>query len=103
MSGDPLEGALLDGRYRVETRIAAGGMSTVYRGLDERLDRPVAVKVMDSRYAGDDQFLTRFQLEARTVARLKDPGLVAVYDQGTDARHPFLVMELIEGGTVREL
>jgi serine/threonine protein kinase, bacterial len=100
---DPLEGALLDGRYRVATKIATGGTSTVYRGLDTRLDRPVALKVMDSRYAGDQQFLTRFQLEARTVARLKDPGLVAVYDQGLDARHPFLVMELIEGGTLREL
>jgi serine/threonine-protein kinase len=98
-----LEGTLLDGRYRVESRIASGGTSTVYRGVDVRLDRPVAVKVMDSRYAGDDQFLTRFQLEARTVARLKNPGLVAVYDQGLDARHPFLVMELIEGGTLREL
>ena len=94
---------LLDGRYLVQTPIASGGTSTVYRGVDVRLDRPVAVKVMDSRYAGDDQFLTRFQLEARTVARLKDPGLVAVYDQGLDARHPFLVMELIEGGTLREL
>ena len=100
---DPLEGALLDGRYRVSARIATGGTSTVYRGLDVRLDRPVAVKVMDSRYAGDDQFLTRFQLEARAIARLKDPGLVAVYDQGIDGRHPFLVMELIEGGTLREL
>jgi serine/threonine-protein kinase len=83
--------------------IAAGGTSTVYRGLDMRLDRPVALKVMDSRYAGDQQFLTRFQMEARTVARLKDPGLVAVYDQGLDARHPYLVMELIDGGTLREL
>jgi serine/threonine protein kinase, bacterial len=100
---DPLDGMLLDGRYRVEAKIATGGTSTVYRGLDVRLDRPVALKVMDSRYAGDQQFLTRFQLEARAVARLKDPGLVAVYDQGTDARHPFLVMELIEGGTLREL
>ena len=100
---DLLEGALLDGRYRVATKIATGGTSTVYRGLDTRLDRPVALKVMDSRYAGDQQFLTRFQLEARTVARLKDPGLVAVYDQGLDARHPFLVMELVEGGTLREL
>ncbi|OBG33481.1 serine/threonine protein kinase [Mycobacterium sp. E3198] len=98
-----MEGALLDGRYRVESRIASGGTSTVYRGLDVRLDRPVAVKVMDARYTGDDQFLTRFQLEARTVARLKNPGLVAVYDQGLDARHPFLVMELVEGGTLREL
>ncbi|MGD1171225.1 protein kinase domain-containing protein [Mycobacterium seoulense] len=98
-----MDGALLDGRYLVQSKIASGGTSTVYRGLDTRLDRPVAVKVMDTRYAGDDQFLTRFQREARTVARLKDPGLVAVYDQGLDARHPFLVMELIEGGTLREL
>ena len=102
-SEDPLEGALLDGRYRVATKIATGGTSTVYRGLDTRLDRPVALKVMDSRYSGDQQFLTRFQLEARSVARLKDPGLVALYDQGLDARHPFLVMELVEGGTLREL
>jgi serine/threonine protein kinase, bacterial len=102
-AGDPLDHALLDGRYRVLTKIATGGTSTVYRGLDLRLDRPVALKVLDSRYAGDDQFLTRFRLEARAVARLKDPGLVAVYDQGLDAQHPFLVMELIEGGTLREL
>lgn len=102
-AGDPLDSTLLDGRYLVQGRIASGGTSTVYRGLDTRLDRPVALKVMDSRYAGDSQFLTRFQLEARTVARLKNPGLVAVYDQGLDARHPFLVMELIEGGTLREL
>jgi serine/threonine-protein kinase len=98
-----LDDTLLDGRYLVQSKIASGGTSTVYRGLDVRLDRPVALKVMDSRYAGDEQFLTRFQLEARTVARLKNPGLVAVYDQGLDARHPFLVMELIEGGTLREL
>jgi len=106
-TGDPsdstLHGTLLDGRYLVQAKIASGGTSTVYRGLDVRLDRPVALKVTDSRYAGDDQFLTRFQLEARTVARLKHPGLVAVYDQGLDGRHPFLVMELIEGGTLREL
>jgi serine/threonine-protein kinase len=100
---DPLVGEVLDGRYRVDAVIATGGMSTVYRGLDVRLDRPVALKVMDSRYAQDHQFLTRFQREARAVARLKDPGLVSVYDQGFDAHHPFLVMELVEGGTLREL
>jgi serine/threonine protein kinase, bacterial len=100
---DPLVGAVLDGRYRVDTLIATGGMSGVYRGMDLRLDRPVALKVMDSRYAGDNQFLTRFQREARAVAKLKDPGLVAVYDQGIDGHHPFLVMELVEGGTLREL
>jgi serine/threonine-protein kinase len=98
-----LVGAVLDDRYRVLAPIAAGGTSTVYRGLDMRLDRPVALKVMDARYAGDEQFVTRFQMEARAVARLKDAGLVAVYDQGLDARHPYLVMELIEGGTLREL
>ncbi|HWT48751.1 MAG TPA: protein kinase [Mycobacterium sp.] len=102
-TGDLLDDTLLDGRYLVQSKIASGGTSTVYRGVDVRLDRPVALKVMDARYAGDDQFLTRFQLEARAVARLKNPGLVAVYDQGLDARHPFLVMELIEGGTLREL
>ena len=100
---DPLVGVVLEGRYRVAALIATGGMSAVYRGLDERLDRPVAIKVVDSRYAGDQQFLTRFQLEARAVARLKNPGLVAVHDQGLDSRHPFLVMELVEGGTLREL
>lgn len=101
-----MEGTLLDGRYRVETQIATGGMSTVYRGTDVRLDRPVAIKVMDSRYAGDQQFLTRFQLEARAVARLSHPALVAVYDQGpgeVGSGLPFLVMELVEGGTLREL
>lgn len=103
MTPDPLVGAVLDGRYRVETRIATGGMSTVYRGLDMRLDRPVALKVMDTRYSGDHQFLTRFQREARAIARLKHPGLVAIYDQGNDATHPFLVMELVDGGTLREL
>ncbi len=100
---DPLESALLDSRYLVQAKIASGGTSTVYRGLDVRLDRPVALKVMDSRYAGDEQFLTRFRLEARAVARLNNRALVAVYDQGKDGRHPFLVMELIEGGTLREL
>lgn len=103
MRPDPLVGALLDGRYRVEARIATGGMSTVYRGLDVRLDRPVALKVMDARYADDYQFLTRFHREARAIASLKHPGLVAIYDQGNDSAHPFLVMELIEGGTLREL
>ncbi|OBK16823.1 serine/threonine protein kinase [Mycobacterium asiaticum] len=102
-TGDLRASTLLDGRYLVQGKIASGGTSTVYRGVDTRLDRPVALKVMDARYAGDQQFLTRFQLEARAVARLKNPNVVAVYDQGHDGRHPFLVMELVEGGTLREL
>ncbi|WP_226437208.1 Stk1 family PASTA domain-containing Ser/Thr kinase [Rhodococcus yananensis] len=101
--GDRMVGTVLDRRYRIESRIARGGMSTVYRGTDLRLDRPVAVKVMDSQFAADPQFLSRFEFEARAVARLTHPGLVAVYDQGQDGDHVFLVMELVEGGTLREL
>ena len=104
MSGSAdLLGELLDGRYRIDSPIARGGMSTVYRGLDTRLDRPVAVKVMDPAYAGDPEFLSRFAFEARAVARLSHSGLVAVHDQGNDRGHAFLVMELVEGGTLREL
>ncbi len=96
-------GVVLDRRYRIESRIARGGMSTVYRATDLRLDRPVAVKIMDPQFAADPQFLARFEFEARAVARLNHPGLVAVYDQGQDGDHVFLVMELVEGGTLREL
>ncbi|AQA23967.1 serine/threonine-protein kinase PknL [Rhodococcus sp. MTM3W5.2] len=98
-----LIGTLLDRRYRVDSPIARGGMSMVYRGLDMRLDRPVAIKVMDPKFAHDPQFVARFEFEARAVARLTHPGLVAVYDQGVDGEHAFLVMELVAGGTLREL
>ncbi|WP_371851185.1 Stk1 family PASTA domain-containing Ser/Thr kinase [Rhodococcus tukisamuensis] len=98
-----LIGMLLDRRYRVDAPIARGGMSMVYRGVDTRLDRPVAIKVMDPKFAHDPQFVARFEFEARAVARLSHPGLVAVYDQGVDGEHAFLVMELVAGGTLREL
>ncbi|MFI5534810.1 Stk1 family PASTA domain-containing Ser/Thr kinase [Nocardia sp. NPDC051900] len=96
-------GQMLEGRYRIDAPIARGGMSMVFRGVDTRLDRPVAIKVMDPKFAGDPQFLSRFEFEARAVAKLKHPSLVAVYDQGIDGDHPFLIMELVEGGTLREL
>ncbi|NKY19190.1 Stk1 family PASTA domain-containing Ser/Thr kinase [Tsukamurella spumae] len=96
-------GARIEGRYRIDAVIARGGMSTVYMGLDLRLDRPIAIKVMDPKYAADAQFVSRFEFEARAVAKLKDPGLVAVYDQGVDGELAFLVMELVTGGTLREL
>ncbi|MEU2254510.1 Stk1 family PASTA domain-containing Ser/Thr kinase [Nocardia xishanensis] len=96
-------GQMLEGRYRIDAPIARGGMSMVFRGEDTRLDRPVAIKVMDPKFAADPQFLARFEFEARAVAKLKHPALVAVYDQGVDGDHPFLIMELVEGGTLREL
>jgi serine/threonine-protein kinase len=96
-------GVLLDRRYRVTSVLARGGMSTVYRGVDTRLDRPVAVKIMDPRFAGDPSFLDRFTREARAAAKLHHPAVVAVHDQGVDGEHVFLVMELVEGGTLRDL
>ena len=96
-------GTMLDGRYRLGAMIARGGMSTVYRGLDTRLDRPVAVKVMSPQYVADPTFLSRFEREARLAASLGHPGVVAVYDQGQDGDLVFLVMELVDGGTLRDL
>lgn len=100
---DTLLGATLERRYRIDALIARGGMSAVYLAVDHRLGRSVAVKVMDPRYSGDPMFLRRFEFEARAVAGLKHPGLVAVYDQGIDDGVAFLVMELVEGGSLREL
>jgi eukaryotic-like serine/threonine-protein kinase len=95
--------ALLDGRYRVEARIARGGMGTVYRALDTRLDRVVALKVMHQLFAENDQFVARFIREAKSAARLSHPNVVAVYDQGEDAGYVFLAMEYVPGRTLRDL
>lgn len=106
LPGRALSGRLLDGRYRVGAVIARGGMSTVYRGVDLRLGRPVAVKVLSAAFADDPAFLARFEREARAAAGLRHSGVVAVYDQGVDSADgglPFLVMELVDGGTLRDL
>jgi eukaryotic-like serine/threonine-protein kinase len=96
-------GQLLDGRYRVGSWIARGGMATVYLGTDTKLDRTVALKVAHPELAGDQEFVRRFTTEARSVARLSSPNVVAVYDQGRDARLLYLVMEYVPGRTLREL
>jgi serine/threonine-protein kinase len=102
-----LVGTLLEGRYRVGPVLARGGMSTVYRGTDTRLERPVAIKVMAPRFAADPVFLQRFGREARAAARLHHPNVVGVHDQGIDSSpagdYVFLVMELVDGGTLRDL
>jgi len=100
---DPLVGGVLEGRYLLTARIARGGMSTVYRAVDTRLDRQVAVKVMSAGLSNDPAFGDRFAREARTAARLSHVNAVSVFDQGSDAGHVFLVMELVEGRTVRDL
>ncbi|MBC3185207.1 Stk1 family PASTA domain-containing Ser/Thr kinase [Corynebacterium sp. zg-331] len=96
-------GDVLEGRYQIDHPIARGGMSTVYRCVDLRLGRAVAVKVMDDRYVDDPVFRQRFRREARAMARINHPHIVGVYDFGSDGHHVFLVMELITGGTLREL
>ncbi|MDR2113679.1 MAG: protein kinase, partial [Bifidobacteriaceae bacterium] len=98
---DPLLGQTIDGRYRMESRLARGGMATVYRATDLRLDRPVAVKVLHPHLAEGRGFVDRFRREARSAARLVHPGIVAVYDQGTWGDAPYLVMELVEGPNLR--
>jgi eukaryotic-like serine/threonine-protein kinase len=102
-TSDALVGRVLDGRYRVEARIARGGMATVYRALDTRLDRLVALKVMHQLFAENDQFVARFNREAKSAARLSHPNVVAVYDQGEDDGYVFLAMEYVQGRTLRDL
>lgn len=100
---DPLVGRVLDGRYHVESRLARGGMATVYLALDRRLDRTVAVKVMHPQLAEDEEFVSRFIREAKSAARLSHPNVVAVYDQGADDGTVFLAMEHVAGRTLRDL
>ena len=99
---DPLVGRLLDKRYRVGARIARGGMATVYEAMDTRLDRVVAVKVMNAGLAADEQFTKRFIREARAAARLSHPNAVSVFDQGDDDGLLFLAMEYVRGHTLRD-
>ena len=100
---DPLIGRLVDGRYRVRARIARGGMATVYVATDLRLERRVALKVMHSHLSDDTVFQGRFIQEARAAARLADPHVVNVFDQGQDGEMAYLVMEYLPGITLRDL
>ncbi|MEO7058360.1 MAG: Stk1 family PASTA domain-containing Ser/Thr kinase [Lapillicoccus sp.] len=100
---ESMVGRLLDGRYRVLSHIADGGMASVYLALDERLDREVAVKIMRRELVSDETFVTRFRREARSAARLSHPHVVAVYDQGADGADMFLAMEYVPGRTLREV
>lgn len=104
-SDDALVGRLLDGRYRLQTLIARGGMATVYRATDLRLDRVVAVKVPHTAFAEHPEFVERFTREARAAAALHSPDVVAVHDQGRDPATglPYLVMEHVDGHTLRDV
>ena len=96
-------GRLIDGRYQVRSRIARGGMATVYLATDLRLERQVAIKIMHGHLAEDSQFKERFIQEARSAARLAHPNVVNVFDQGQDSDMAYLVMEYLPGITLRDL
>ncbi|HEV7177345.1 MAG TPA: protein kinase, partial [Solirubrobacteraceae bacterium] len=97
-----LLGTTLNGRYRLEARIGAGGMSTVYRALDETLERQVAIKLMNREVTSDSDQLERFRREARAVAQLSHPHIVGVIDAGEDEGRPYIVFEYVEGETLKE-
>ncbi len=96
-------GRLIDGRYQVRSRIARGGMATVYLATDLRLERRVAIKIMHGHLADDSTFKSRFVQEARSAARLAHPNVVNVFDQGQDSDMAYLVMEYLPGITLRDL
>lgn len=103
---DSLIGQLVDGRYLVRERVARGGMATVYRATDKRLDRSVALKIMHPHLAegtSGQNFVARFRREARAAARVTHAGLVAVYDQGVDGDISYLTLEYVEGSDLRRL
>ncbi len=98
-----MDGQLISGRYRLQAVLGRGGMATVWRGVDERLGRRVAVKLLDGADTADPAMLQRFDREARTAGGLTHPNIVAVYDVGSDNGAPYLVMELIDGTTLATL
>jgi len=100
---DTLIGTTIDGRYRITGRVARGGMATVYTAVDDRLERTVALKIIHPSQATNVHFVDRFTDEAKTIARLTHPSVVAVYDQGRHQGLPYLVMEYVQGRTLRDL
>src|SRR5215475_15011094 len=101
-SSSSMIGTVLSGRYRLEAKLGSGGMSTVYLAKDETLDRPVAVKIMHREMSEQEDQLERFRQEARSVAKISHPNVVAVIDAGEDSGHPYIVFEYVEGETLKQ-
>lgn len=96
-------GRLLGNRYKLLEKVGEGGMARVYRGLDIKLNRPVAVKILYEQFAADPEFLRRFQQEAKAAAKLSHPSIVNVFDEGEEDNIHYIVMEFIEGSTLKEI
>lgn len=103
VSATVIEGSVIHDRYRLERVIGRGGMADVYAGRDELLDRPIAVKIPLPPYRNDDRFVRRFAKESRAAAALNHPHVVSVFDRGDVGDTPYLVMELVEGSSLRQL
>ena len=102
MQQDPLIGTTL-GKYKILATLGQGGMARVYRARQESLDREVAVKVLPPWYAADRSFVDRFEQEAKLVARLSHPNIVTVHDASQENGHLYIVMQLVDGGTLKNL
>ena len=100
---DTLNGTLFAARYRISRKLGGGGMADVYLAEDQELGRRVAVKILHGRYANDDQFVERFRREATHAAGLSHPNIVSIYDRGETNGSYFIVMEYVEGRTLKEL
>jgi eukaryotic-like serine/threonine-protein kinase len=100
---DTLINTLFDGRYRIVRKLGSGGMANVYLAEDQELGRRVAIKILNDRHAGDDQFVERFRREAKNAAALSHPNIVSIYDRGEAEGTYYIAMEYLEGRSLKEL
>src|SRR3954449_1555014 len=100
---DSLNGTLFDGRYKILKKIGAGGMADVYCAEDQTLGRQVAIKILNDRHAGDEQFVERFRREAQNAAGLNHPNIVSIYDRGEAEGTYYIAMEFLDGRSLKEL
>src|SRR3954451_4784520 len=102
-STDPLIGRVFDRRYTIERKLGAGGMANVYLAEDGELGRRVAIKILNDRHAGDEQFVERFRREAKNAAALSHPNIVSIYDRGEAEGTYYIAMEYLDGRSLKEL
>lgn len=102
-SSDPLLGRTIAGKFKILERLGRGGMGTVYKAEHTYLDRVIALKLLHSHLASDDEYLKRFQREARTACKIRHPNVITLHDYGIEEGHPYLAMEFIEGRTLKQI
>src|ERR687888_489983 len=100
---DQLIDTLFDGRYKILRKLGAGGMANVYLAEDQELGRRVAIKILNERHAGDEQFVERFRREAKNAASLSHPNIVSIYDRGEAEGTYYIAMEYLDGRSLKEL